>query len=109
MEGLQLLVAFRRVTKLRANASRHDCFRVGRGRLPRCGDKRDLWRAGGHPPLAGHVGNLRRRKRAEGEGWHGETEGLDLTLSFLRAKRASTQRFTHKTHLGFPAPRHQRL
>lgn len=43
-----------------------------------------------------------RRKRAECEGWHGETEGLDLTLSFLRAKRANTQRFTRKAHLGSP-------
>jgi hypothetical protein len=51
---------------------------------------------------------LSRRKRAEDEGWHGETEGLDLTLSFLRAKRASIQRFTRKTHLGLPALRQQR-
>jgi hypothetical protein len=51
---------------------------------------------------------LVRRKRAEAEGWHGEIEGLDLTLSFLRAKRAHTQRFTRKTHLGLPALRPQR-
>lgn len=48
---------------------------------------------------------IERRARAEDEGWHGETEGLDLTLSFLRSKRASTQRFARKTHLGLPAVR----
>jgi integrase len=51
---------------------------------------------------------ISRRKRAEDEGWHGEVEGLDLTLSFLRAKRTSTQRFTRKAHLGLPALRQQR-
>lgn len=35
---------------------------------------------------------LLRRKRAETEGWHGEIEGLDLTLSFLRSKRHETNR-----------------
>jgi site-specific recombinase XerD len=50
---------------------------------------------------------LGRRKRAEDEGWHGEIEGLDLTLSFLRAKRAHTQRFTRRVHLGLPMPRQQ--
>jgi hypothetical protein len=47
--------------------------------------------------------SIERRARAEAEEWHGEIEGLDLTLSFLRAKRAHTQRFTRKTHLGLPA------
>jgi len=28
-----------------------------------------------------------RRRRAEDEGWLGEIEGIDLTLSFLRGKR----------------------
>ena len=51
---------------------------------------------------------IERRKRAETEGWHGEIEGLDLTLSFLRGKRAHTQRFTRKAHLGLPALRPQR-
>jgi hypothetical protein len=35
-------------------------------------------------------------------GWHGEIEGLDLTLSFLRNKRAHTQRFTRRVQLGLP-------
>ena len=47
---------------------------------------------------------LARRQRAETEGWLGEIEGLDLTLSFLRTKRAHTQRFTSKVHLGLPSP-----
>lgn len=35
---------------------------------------------------------LARRRRAEAEGWTGEVEGIDLTLTFLRAKRQDTQR-----------------
>ena len=35
---------------------------------------------------------LARRARAEHEGWLGEVEGIDLTLAFLRQKRAETQR-----------------
>ena len=45
---------------------------------------------------------LARRDRAQAEGWHGEIEGLDLTLSFLRQKRAHTQRFTRRVQLGLP-------
>jgi site-specific recombinase XerD len=41
-----------------------------------------------------------RRDTARKEGWHGEIEGLDLTLSLLRAKRDHTRRFTSRTHLG---------
>jgi hypothetical protein len=37
-----------------------------------------------------------RRQRAEDEGWLGEIEGIDLTLSFLRGKRTHTQRFTSR-------------
>jgi len=33
-----------------------------------------------------------RRRRAQEEGWRGEIEGLGLTLTFLRGKRAQTQR-----------------
>jgi site-specific recombinase XerD len=33
-----------------------------------------------------------RRARAETEGWRGETEGIDLTLTFLRSKRAEVRR-----------------
>ena len=45
---------------------------------------------------------LARRERAQAEGWRGELEGLDLTLSFLRNKRAHTQRFTRRVQLGLP-------
>lgn len=45
---------------------------------------------------------LARRERAQAEGWRGEIEGLDLTLSFLRNKRAHTQRFTRRIQLGLP-------
>jgi hypothetical protein len=34
---------------------------------------------------------LARRARAEAEGWLGEIEGLDLTLTFLRQKRDQTR------------------
>ena len=45
---------------------------------------------------------LARRERAQAEGWRGEIEGLDLTLSFLQNKRAHTQRFTRRVQLGLP-------
>jgi hypothetical protein len=48
---------------------------------------------------------LNRRERAANEGWLGEIEGLGLTLSFLRAKRAHTQRFTRRVQLCLPASR----
>jgi hypothetical protein len=35
---------------------------------------------------------LARRERAIAEGWKGEIEGLDLTLTFLRSKRTQTRR-----------------
>ncbi|WP_063008987.1 site-specific integrase [Nocardia kruczakiae] len=37
---------------------------------------------------------LDRRARAEREGWIGEIEGIDLTLSFLKHKREQTERLT---------------
>ncbi|MCZ9329402.1 tyrosine-type recombinase/integrase [Nocardia farcinica] len=48
---------------------------------------------------------LQRRQRAEAEGWAGEIEGIDLTLTFLRAKRDDSQRrMTRPTvTLGLPA------
>jgi hypothetical protein len=52
---------------------------------------------------------LNRRERAANEGRLGEVEGLDLTLSFLRAKRAHTQRFTRRVQLGLPASRPPQL
>jgi len=48
---------------------------------------------------------LTRRDQAAAEGWHGEIEGLDLTLSFLRDKRAHVQQFTRRAQLGIPAYR----
>lgn len=47
---------------------------------------------------------LDRRKRAAAEGWEGEIEGLDLTLTFLRSKREQTRRFQRSgpVALGFP-------
>jgi hypothetical protein len=48
---------------------------------------------------------LTRRDKAAAEGWHGEIEGLDLTLSFLRDKRSHTQRFTRRAQLGIPSVR----
>lgn len=50
---------------------------------------------------------LDRRARAEAEGWIGETEGIDLTLTFLRPKRDETQRRTQQppVDLGIPKPR----
>jgi hypothetical protein len=35
---------------------------------------------------------LARRQRAETEGWTGEAEDIDLTLTFLRTKREEAQR-----------------
>ncbi|MGV4988941.1 tyrosine-type recombinase/integrase [Streptomyces sp. NRAIS3] len=50
---------------------------------------------------------LDRRARAEAEGWVGEAEGIDLTLTFLRAKRDETQRRAKRppVDLGIPSPR----
>jgi len=45
-----------------------------------------------------------RRSRAAHEGWLGEVEGLDLTLTFLRQKREQTRRLTRAApiELGLP-------
>ncbi|MFK0121329.1 hypothetical protein ACIQR3_36470, partial [Streptomyces sp. NPDC090994] len=50
---------------------------------------------------------LQRRAQAKAEGWIGEIEGIDLTLTFLRAKRDETQRRAQRPtlHLGIPARR----
>ncbi|TCO55625.1 hypothetical protein EV192_10746 [Actinocrispum wychmicini] len=48
---------------------------------------------------------IARRQRAEVEGWLGEIEGINLTLGFLRYKRAHTQRFTRRVQLGLPTLR----
>jgi hypothetical protein len=49
---------------------------------------------------------LARRARAEAEGWLGEIEGIDLTLAFLRDKRAQAERTSARgtVALGMPAP-----
>jgi site-specific recombinase XerD len=51
---------------------------------------------------------LARRQRAIDEGWRGEVEGLELTLTFLRGKRAQAQRAAAAgpVSLGIPTPRH---
>jgi hypothetical protein len=48
-----------------------------------------------------------RRQRATEEGWHGEIEGMDLTLSYLHGKRAQAQRAAAAgpVSLGMPAVR----
>lgn len=48
-----------------------------------------------------------RRKRALEEQWLGEIEGIDLTLTFLRAKQADAARLMQRTtvDLGLPRPR----
>jgi hypothetical protein len=48
---------------------------------------------------------VERRQRAADEGWHGEIEGIDLTLTYLRGKRAQAQRAaaTGPVTLGMPA------
>ncbi|MEU6098631.1 recombinase [Streptomyces sp. NPDC047079] len=50
---------------------------------------------------------LLRRKRAQEEHWLGEVEGIDSTLTFLRAKQAEAARLTKRptTDLGNPRPR----
>ena len=67
-----------------------------------------------NPTMLPRLGELEddlitRRRRAQEEGWKGEIEGIDLTLTFLRSKRAQTQRMTHLANpgpitLGMPQP-----
>lgn len=49
---------------------------------------------------------IARKNQAEQQGWLGELEGLDLTLSFLNQKRERTQRLRRldAVHLGMPSP-----
>lgn len=48
---------------------------------------------------------LARRQRALGEGWRGEVDGIDLTLTFLRGKRDQVRRAAARgpVSLGMPA------
>ncbi|MGW4984551.1 recombinase [Streptomyces mirabilis] len=50
---------------------------------------------------------INRRARAEAEGWAGEIEGIDLTLTLLRAKSDETGRRLRRpvVNLGMPLPR----
>ncbi|MFE7524586.1 tyrosine-type recombinase/integrase [Kitasatospora sp. NPDC057542] len=50
---------------------------------------------------------LARLRRAQDENWLGEVEGINLTLTFLRAKREETQRRTRRpaVDLGIPTAR----
>jgi len=45
-----------------------------------------------------------RRSRAEREGWLGEVEGIELTLTFLRQKRQETQRLARIAPVDVPIP-----
>jgi hypothetical protein len=45
-----------------------------------------------------------RRGRAEGEGWLGEVQGIDLTLTFLRQKREKTERLARIAPLNLGMP-----
>jgi hypothetical protein len=49
---------------------------------------------------------LDRRARARAENWTGEIEGIDMTLTFLRAKRDDTQLWLRRpaVDLGIPSP-----
>ncbi|MGX1675424.1 recombinase [Streptomyces sp. NPDC055400] len=51
---------------------------------------------------------LARRARAEAEGWLGEIEGIELTLTLLRQKHAEAVRLAgvpRTVDLGIPSPR----
>jgi hypothetical protein len=55
-----------------------------------------------NPKMIGRLNELEadllaRRERAHAEGWSGEIEGIDLTLSLLRAKRDATARLVRKS------------
>lgn len=54
---------------------------------------------------------LLRRKRAQEEHWLGEVEGIDSTLTFLRAKQAEAARLSKRptTNLGIPRPRPEEI
>lgn len=48
---------------------------------------------------------VNRLRRAEEEAWLGEVEGINLTLTFLRAKREETQRRTRRPVVDLGVPR----
>jgi hypothetical protein len=47
---------------------------------------------------------LSRRARAEAEGWVGEIEGIDLTLTFLAGKRHEANRIARVTPISLGMP-----
>ncbi len=47
---------------------------------------------------------LARRARAEAEGWLGEIEGIDFTLTFLHQKRDQTRRLAKVAPLDLGMP-----
>jgi hypothetical protein len=53
------------------------------------------------------TGLLARLQRAQEENWLGEVEGINLTLTFLRAKREEVQRRARRpaVDLGIPKAR----
>jgi hypothetical protein len=49
---------------------------------------------------------LQRLRRAETEGWLGEIDGINTTLTFLRTKQADAARTVRRpVDLGLPRPR----
>lgn len=62
-----------------------------------------------NPKMLDRLGELEddlvaRRARAEAEGWVGEIEGIDLTLTFLRTKRNETDRRIRRPAVGLGIP-----
>jgi integrase len=47
---------------------------------------------------------IARRDRAEGEGWRGELEGIEVTLDQLRSKREQAQRISPTGPVALPSP-----
>jgi len=47
---------------------------------------------------------LRRRHHARTQGWKVQVEGIDLTLTFLRAKRTQSRRAVNLGMLTIPTP-----
>jgi len=63
-----------------------------------------------NPKMLGRLDELEtdlvaRRQRAELEGWTGEAEGIDLTLTFLRSKREDAQRRIRRPAAGLTIQR----
>ncbi|MEU9505353.1 recombinase [Micromonospora sp. NPDC048170] len=48
---------------------------------------------------------ITRRQHAQREHWLGEIEGIDLTLTFLRAKREEAERLSRRPVIQLGTPR----